>query len=200
MNKEIILASASPRRKELLEQIGLSFRVMVSSAAEQTLSKEPSRMVQDISYAKAHSVFEGLPAEKKECSVVIGADTMVAFGGRMLGKPMDEKEAYEMLLALQGNTHQVYTGVALIWQETGDGGNDNTRQITFAEETAVTLYPMSHEEITGYIATGEPMDKAGAYGIQGKCAAWVEKISGDYSNVVGLPVGRLYQELKKIGI
>ena len=156
MNKEIILASASPRRKELLNQIGLSFRVTVSSAAEKTQSKEPSRMVQDISY--------------------------------------------EMLLALQGNTHQVYTGVAMIWQEPGNGGNDNTRQIIFAEETAVTLYPMSHEEITGYIATGEPMDKAGAYGIQGKCAAWVKKISGDYSNVVGLPVGRLYQELKKIGI
>lgn len=200
MNKEIILASASPRRKELLNQIGLSFRVMVSSAAEKTLSKEPSRMVQDISYAKAQAVFESLPVEKRECSVVIGADTMVAFGGRMLGKPMGEKEAYEMLLALQGNTHQVYTGVALIWQEPGDGGNHNTRRIMFAEETAVTLYPMSHEEITGYIATGEPMDKAGAYGIQGKCAAWVEKISGDYSNVVGLPVGRLYQELKKIGI
>ncbi len=196
MNKEIILASASPRRKELLNQIGLSFRVTVSSAAEKTQSKEPSRMVQDISYAKAQAVFESLPVEKKECSVVIGADTMVSFGGRMLGKPMDEKEAYEMLLALQGNTHQVYTGVAMIWQEPGNGGNDNI----FAEETAVTLYPMSHEEITGYIATGEPMDKAGAYGIQGKCAAWVKKISGDYSNVVGLPVGRLYQELKKIGI
>ena len=200
MNKEIILASASPRRKELLNQIGLSFRVTVSSAAEKTQSKEPSRMVQDISYAKAQAVFESLPVEKKECSVVIGADTMVSFGGRMLGKPMEEKEAYEMLLALQGHPHQVYTGVAMIWQEPGNGGNDNTRQIIFAEETAVTLYPMSHEEITGYIATGEPMDKAGAYGIQGKCAAWVKKISGDYSNVVGLPVGRLYQELKKIGI
>ena len=130
--------------------------------------------------------------------MVIGADTMVSFGGRMLGKPMDEKEAYEMLLALQGNTHQVYTGVAMIWQEPGNGGNDNTRQIIFAEETAVTLYPMSHEEITGYIATGEPMDKAGAYGIQGCFAEYICGITGDYYNVVGLPVSKLMQELRPL--
>lgn len=198
MNKKIILASESPRRKELLARIGLEFQVMPSSAQEKTESREPVQMVQDLSRVKAEAVFEGLPVEKKKESIVIGADTMVAFGGRMLGKPKDEKDAEAMLCSLQGNTHQVLTGVTLIWQEMDQEGVWEKKQKTFAEETSVTFYPVSPKEIRSYIATGEPMDKAGAYGIQGRCAAWIEKITGDYSNVVGLPVGRLYQELKKI--
>ena len=194
------MASASPRRKELLARIGLKFQVMPGSAAETTQSHEPAQVVQDISFVKAREVFESLPLGERKKAVVIGADTMVAYSGRMLGKPADEKEAYEMLSTLQGNTHQVYTGVTMIWLEADLCGTLRERWSTFAEETAVTLYPMSHEEIQGYIATGEPMDKAGAYGIQGRCAAWIRNISGDYSNVVGLPTGRLYQELKKFGL
>lgn len=200
MNKKIILASVSPRRKELLTQIGLEFEVMPSNAQEETKSEEPAQMVQELSMLKADAVFETLSSEKKRSSLVIGADTMVAFGGRMLGKPADEKEAEGMLLSLQGNTHQVLTGVTMIWQEMDWEGNWEKKQKSFVEETFVSMYPVSIAEIRGYIATGESMDKAGAYGIQGRCAAWIEKISGDYSNVVGLPVGRLYQELKKIGV
>lgn len=182
----------------MLAQIGLKFQVMPSSAQEKTNSREPEQMVQDLSLVKAEAVFEELPVEKRKESIVIGADTMVAFGGRMLGKPKDEKEAETMLGSLQGNTHQVFTGVTLIWQEMNQKGKWEKKHKVFAEETSVTFYPVSSEEIQSYIATGESMDKAGAYGIQGRCAAWIEKITGDYSNVVGLPVGRLYQELKKI--
>lgn len=200
MNKRIILASVSPRRKELLAQIGLEYEIMPSSAREETASREPAQMVQELSMLKAEAVFESLTAGQKKDMLVIGADTMVAFEGQMLGKPADEEEAARMLQSLQGNTHQVFTGVTLIWQERNTEGDWEKRQKSFVEETSVTMYPMSFSEIQSYISTGEPMDKAGAYGIQGRCAAWIEKISGDYSNVVGLPVGRLYQELKKIGI
>ena len=169
MNKEIILASASPRRKELLTQIGIAF-----------------------------PVFQEFLGDKQKKILVIGADTLVAFKGRVLGKPSDEKEADRMLTLLQGNTHQVYTGVTLVWQENDEDGKWITKSKSFVEKSSVSMYPMSKEEIMTYIATGEPMDKAGAYGIQGRCAAWIQGISGDYNNVVGLPVGRLYQELKKI--
>lgn len=184
----------------MLAQIGMEFLVMPSSAQEEAKSSEPAQMVQELSQVKAEAVFANLSVEKKKESLVIGADTMVAFAGQMLGKPADEKEAEEMLRKLQGNTHQVFTGVTLIWQEMDLEGSWEKKQKSFVEETSVTMYPMDFQEIQSYIATGEPMDKAGAYGIQGRCAAWIEKISGDYSNVVGLPVGRLYQELKKIGI
>ena len=127
--------------------------------------------------------------------MIIGADTLVAFGNRVMGKPQDEKDAFDMLFLLQGNTHQVYTGVTLLYTPKGETA---CKKLTFVEKTDVTMYPMTEQEILEYIATGEPMDKAGAYGIQGKCAAYVREICGDYNNVVGLPVSRLYQELKRI--
>lgn len=198
MNKKIILASASPRRRELLAQIGLQFRVLPGNTEEKTKSTDPAEMVQELSCLKASEIFEGLSDEEKAESLVIGADTVVALDGQILGKPGNEEKAVKMLSSLQGRSHHVYTGVTLIWQQEDETEGLHKNSRTFSEETLVTMYPMSVREIEDYVATGEPMDKAGAYGIQGRCAAWIQKIEGDYSNVVGLPVGRLYQELKKI--
>ena len=191
----LILASSSPRRHELLAQIGLSFEVIASHAKENTKSTEPGEMVQELSSLKATDVFDQIPPKERAGTIVIGADTLVSVEGKVMGKPADEIKAQEMLSRLQGNTHQVYTGVTLIWQAEGE---KEPRKKTFFEKTDVSMFPMSTEEIKSYIATGEPMDKAGAYGIQGKCAAYMKGLSGDYYNVVGLPVGRLYQELKEI--
>lgn len=198
--KRIVLASASPRRRELLSLTGVKFQVLPGNIEEKTSSSRPSQMVRELSRQKALAVFESFSEEEKEKSLVIGADTLVSIDGRILGKPEDEKKAEEMLMLLQGNTHQVYTGVTLIFGEIDENGKAARRICTFAEKTSVTMYPVSRREIRDYIATKEPMDKAGAYGIQGKCAAWIRKISGDYSNVVGLPVGRLWQELKKMDV
>lgn len=198
--KNIVLASASPRRRELLSLTGIKFQVLPGNIEEKTSSSRPSQMVRELSRQKALAVFESFSEEEKEKILVIGADTLVSIDGRILGKPEDEQKAEEMLTLLQGNTHQVYTGVTLISREVEEKGKAVRRISTFAEKTSVTMYPVSLREIRDYIATGEPMDKAGAYGIQGKCAAWIRKISGDYSNVVGLPVGRLWQELKKMDV
>lgn len=189
--RKIILASASPRRRELLEQIGAAFEVCPSNAEEIKTTSLPQEVVQELSLCKGREVFERTSGDV----LVIGADTVVVFQDSILGKPADEAMARDMLLRLQGNTHQVYTGVTLLIRE---GGTE--RQKSFFEKTEVVFYPMSRKEIDAYVRTGEPMDKAGAYGIQGKSAVFVEKIDGDYSNVVGLPLARLYQELKQMGI
>ena len=189
MNK-VILASASPRRKELLMQIGLDFDVCVSTCEERITKTDPVEVVCELSAQKALDVWQKIK-DKKE--IVIGADTVVAYDGKILGKPGSGKEAVTMLTALSGHTHEVYTGVTFCYEEDGV-----EKQHTFYEKTAVTFYPMSQEEIESYVASGEPMDKAGAYGIQGSFAAYVKGIEGDYNNVVGLPVGRLYQEIKEL--
>ena len=190
MKSRIILASASPRRQELLTQIGLPFEVCPSEWEEVTDKELPEEVVQELSYHKAMEVYERNVTE--EVTVVIGADTIVACGGQILGKPGTRERAEEMLGKLQGGTHQVYTGVAFVWKEKG-----RTESAGFYECTDVRVYPMTEEEIRCYVETGEPMDKAGAYGIQGGFAAFIQGICGDYNNVVGLPVGRVYQELKK---
>lgn len=190
MKSRIILASASPRRQELLTQIGLPFEVCPSEWEEVTDKELPEEVVQELSYHKAKEVYERNVTE--EGTVVIGADTIVACGGQVLGKPGTRERAEEMLGKLQGGTHQVYTGVAFVWKEKG-----RTESAGFYECTDVRVYPMTEEEIQCYVETGEPMDKAGAYGIQGGFAAFIQGICGDYNNVVGLPVGRVYQELKK---
>lgn len=201
MNKKaIILASASPRRKELLSLAGIKFQVLPADIEEVTQSSLPSRMVRELSRQKALAVFENLAEAQRDRTLVIGADTLVAIDGKVLGKPVDEQNAQEMLMLLQGNTHQVYTGVTLVFRDRKEQRKAVRKTCTFVEKTSVTMYPVSAEEIRDYIDTGEPMDKAGAYGIQGRCAAWIKRISGDYSNVVGLPVGRLWQELKKIDL
>ena len=193
MNK-IILASASPRRRELLEQLGVEFEIIPSQVEEKMKSMEPSRMVMELSEIKAEDIYNSLSQEEKELSIVIGADTVVALEDQVMGKPQSSSEAIEMLSRLQNNTHQVYTGVTLIFRK---GPGKVPSKISFFEKTDVTMYPISSDEIAAYVNTGEPLDKAGAYGIQGRGAAFIKEIHGDYNNVVGLPIGRLYQEMKR---
>ena len=176
----IILASNSPRRRELLAQIGIrDFQILspdVDEAVEPGLS--PARMVEALSLRKAQAAAGRAGAD----DLIIAADTVVALDGRVLGKPQDQGEAFAMLSALSGREHRVYTGVTVL-----GGGQAATEH----EETAVAFRALSPEEIRDYIATGEPMDKAGAYGIQGVGALLVQGIRGDYCNVVGLPLFRL---------
>ena len=186
--KKIILASGSPRRKELLEQIGVSFEIVKAEGEEVITTEIPSEAVKELSRQKAREV-----AAKTDGDVIIGADTVVAVSGRILGKPKDAGDAVRMLKMLQGKEHEVLTGVTLILKKSG-------QEICFAEATKVHVYPMTEEQIRSYVESGEPMDKAGAYGIQGRFAAYVSGIEGDYNTVVGLPVGRLYQEALAAGI
>ena len=193
----VILASGSPRRKELLEQVGVSFEISVADGEEIISKKLPWEIVEELSLQKATEVAGRYEAKQEitEQTVVIGADTIVAYGEEIMGKPQNEEMAKEMLQKLQDGSHQVYTGVTLIIMTAG-----NRQVVTFHEKTDVEMYPMSEKQIDAYVATKEPMDKAGSYAIQGKCAAYIKGICGDYNNVVGLPVARLMQELFKLGI
>ena len=201
---QLILASSSPRRKELLARIGVAFEICPAKGEEIISSTEPSDVVMELSEQKAKEVaamIRQYNESHKELTtpqdiLVIGADTVVAAEGAILGKPKDEEDAFRMLSMLSGKTHGVYTGVTFVFiDKTGRAGAH-----TFFERTEVSMTLMSEEEIRRYIATGEPMDKAGAYGIQGKCAVYIEKINGDYNNVVGLTVDAIYSELIKLGI
>lgn len=194
----IILASASPRRRELLAQIGMEFEVMVSNVEERVTATLPGEIVQELSEQKASAVLAMPQAKEGETEVstlVIGADTIVACDNKILGKPADEEDAKRMLRLLSGRTHEVYTGVTMLFSPQSLAGGP-VRRHTFFECTKVCFAPMTEAEIDEYVATKDPMDKAGAYGIQGFCARYIKGIEGDYNNVVGLPVGRLYQELK----
>lgn len=183
-----ILASASPRRKELLVQAGLSFDVIPSSAEEIITKTRPSEIVMELACEKAREVRARLG--DTEDFTIIGADTIVVYRDEILGKPADKSEAYDMLSMLADRTHQVYTGVALIEVRQG---KETLR--TFYEKTDVTFYPVAREDLQAYVESGDPLDKAGAYGIQGAFAVHIKHICGDYNNVVGLPIGRLYHEL-----
>lgn len=185
---ELILASASPRRKELLEKIGLPFTVQPAMGEERITQKSPAAVVMELSRQKA----EEIAAAQTEDCIIIGADTVVARGEKIMGKPKDAADAKQMLRSIADDCHQVYTGVTLI--RTGA----HPQSVTFQEKTDVCLYPISDAELDAYIASGDPMDKAGAYGIQGDFAIYVKSIVGDYYNVVGLPIGRVYQELKRM--
>lgn len=189
----IILASASPRRKELLEQVKLSFEIRISSCEEIITTTIPHEIVMELSDQKATDISLHLSSSEKEDCYVIGADTIVAIDDHILGKPSSPEEAYEMLRMLSGNIHQVYTGVTLIYYKEG-----KSKKKSFYEKTDVYFYPLSDEKIHRYIASGNCMDKAGAYGIQCEAAAFVKKIDGDYNNVVGLPVARLLQEMENL--
>lgn len=189
--RKIILASASPRRKELLEKAGISFEVIPGTGDERITCREPEEIVKELSLGKAMSV----AGDMEEGTLIIGSDTIVSYEKRVLGKPKSEEDAVETLLKLQGNTHQVYTGVTVMKREQG-----KWIPFTFAECTDVTFYPVSRGEICDYVRSGEPMDKAGSYGIQGLWGVYVKGICGDYSNVVGLPVARLLYEMKQQGI
>lgn len=222
-----ILASASPRRRELLEQMGITFEVRPAKGEEVITKTVPEEVVQELAYQKAYEVAQAIlheVGEKKEQSQetvrVIGSDTVVVYQGAICGKPADQTDASRMLHMLQGNTHQVYTGVCVIdlfaQDETAASNEavplkeeaasnekvsfhiDEMKIHVFAEKTDVTMYPISEKEIQEYIETGECMDKAGAYAIQGISAKFIQEIKGDYYNVVGLPMARLYQECYKV--
>lgn len=188
----IILASASPRRRELLGQVGIIPEVMPSHVEEVVTYTQPDQVVMELSAQKAEDVAAMFLQKEAADLVVIGSDTVVAVDGEILGKPQDEEDAVRMISLIQGRTHQVYTGVTMIF---GKGGE----RVTFAEKTDVHVYPMTEAQIRRYVATKEPMDKAGAYGIQGYFAAHIQGISGDYNSVVGLPVGRVCQVLYEHG-
>ena len=176
----IVLASASPRRKELLSLISNDFEVKPSDADE-TLPNgiSPKDAVEKLSFIKADYINDGK-------SIIIGADTVVCIDNKILGKPKDENDALKMLKALSGKWHSVFTGVTIIQGDTVK---------TFSVESKVLFYDLTDNEIINYIAHGEPMDKAGAYGIQGKGSLFVKEINGDYFNIVGLPIGKLNREL-----
>ena len=199
MNTKVILASASPRRRELLHQVGLEPEIIPSQIEEIITCEEPEQIVKELSRQKAERVADKLfwmtetaHGDDKSQIVVLGADTVVAVNGKILGKPATKEEAVQMIALLQGRAHQVYTGVTMIFGAEGE-------RLTFAERTDVHVCSMSQEQMERYVMTGEPMDKAGAYGIQGCFAAFILGIEGDYNNVVGLPVGRVCRELMARG-
>ena len=185
----IVLASRSPRRRQLLEQMGLRDFRIVCSDADETASPglTPPALVEALSARKAAAVQHAAAAG----DLIIAADTVVALDGRVLGKPADGPDAFAMLSALSGRRHQVYTGLTVVC---------GAQRLTEHEVTAVTFRSLSSAEICAYIATGEPMDKAGAYGIQGRGALFVEGMEGDYYNVMGLPVCRLGRILARLGV
>jgi septum formation protein len=187
--KQIVLASVSPRRKEIFKKLGLKFRIAKSNFPEKKIrEKNPLKIAKYFSRQKAHRV----AARCKNC-LVISADTVVFCHGKVLGKPSTKKQAIEMLKFLSGKAHYVITGFTVI-----DG--DRNLEITKAVKTKVYFRKLSEKEIKHYVDSGEPMDKAGAYAIQGKGALFVKKIVGDYFNVVGLPLCELYGVLKKFGM
>lgn len=189
---KIILASASERRQKLLEQVGINCEVIPSNIDEDSINGDnPGDLVEKLSSAKAENVAERLEGD----FVIVAADTVVVKDSRVFGKPSDEKEAFEMLNSLQGNRHEVFTGVTLICVTGGEGLID-----TFHVRTIVDMMPMTPKQINAYIQSGEPMDKAGGYGIQGRGAAYIRDVAGDFFNVVGLPISTVLSRLEHMGI
>jgi len=183
---KLILASASPRRGKLLKQIGLEFEIMPSNFDESRIcTNNPTGSAQQAAFEKTRAV-----AKKLSEGIVIGADTIVVYAGEVMGKPKDQSDAVRMLKQLSGKKHEVITGVALV------NARDN-REYVWSEATLVWFRKLSDMEIKKYVESGQPMDKAGAYGIQGRAAAFVEKIDGCYFNVVGLPLASLVAKLKR---
>lgn len=187
MAKKLILASASPRRREILDTAGYVYEVIPSGAEEITDGADACELVRLNALAKAEEVYLRTEGQR----VVVGADTVVCMNGKVLGKPSDEKHAFEMLSALSGSTHEVITGFAVISSAGSDSGYCTTR---------VHFRKLSDDEINSYIATGEPMDKAGAYGIQERACLFAESFEGDYFNIIGLPIAKIYPLLKNHGI
>ncbi len=191
--RDIILASGSARRRELLDEAGITFRIEASAADETVQSGEsPQAMVERLALIKARTVVDKFPQ-----SWVIGADTTVAFGNEIFGKPTDAADALRMLSVLQGSSHQVWSAFAIVHR--GSLGSDT---IEFVESacTEVVMYPHSRAQLEEYIASGEPMDKAGSYAIQGKGAYLMKAIRGSYTNVVGLDIAALVRALRGYGV
>lgn len=202
---KIFLASKSPRRKELMSQIGLEYEVMVSEREEITTETAPKEVVKELSLQKAYEIermliaktggriYEEYKKQGYEGVIIIGADTVVSIDGEIMGKPKDDEDAFNMLSKLQGRKHVVSTGVSIV--AIGESGS---QVFNFAEDTDVYMYEISDDEIREYLTTREHVDKAGSYAIQGIAAKFISGIHGDYNNVVGLPIGSIYQTLKKI--
>jgi len=193
----IVLASASPRRQELLRNAGISFLVQPADINETPLANEsPQNCAKRLARDKAVAISQSRPQD-----YVLGADTIVVIDNSILGKPRDAADAGRMLRLLSGRTHKVVTGVCLVTpsMRSCESTPEGREVITVSETTLVSMDKISEEEIRDYIATGEPMDKAGAYAIQGIASRWITCIDGDYSNVVGLPVRRVYSMLRKQG-
>ena len=180
---KLVLASQSPRRIELIRYLGLEPKIYPSGADESSREKDPALLTQCLAFLKAEEVQRQFDRE----TLIIGADTVVYDGERILCKPKTEEEAYLMLSGLSGRTHAVYTGVCLLYGE---------KKMGFCEKTLMHIAKMTEEEIRDYLAIGESMDKAGSYNIQGPFSRFVKGIEGDYYNVMGLPIARLYQSLK----
>lgn len=187
--RRIILASASPRRRELMERLGIPELIVRPARGEERMpdTRDPAEIVRTLSRQKAEEVARS--AEKDD--VIVAADTIVWLDGEPLGKPKDAEDAKAMLRRLSGRTHSVFTGVCVLCGET---------LLSEAEESLVRFRPMREKEIASYVASGEPMDKAGAYGAQGLAALFVERIEGSFSNVMGLPLCRLGNMLNKVGV
>ncbi len=198
--RKLYLASGSPRRSMLLRQAGFEFTVIKSGFDESKVEEQdPFRAVELLSRGKAESAAEGIGNEE---GLILAADTVVVLDGRILGKPVDEDDALDMLKSLQGREHQVVTGVTAAWREEGTASGQPGRLMcrSFHEVTRVEFYPVSERWLKDYIDSGEWTDKAGSYGIQGVFGRHVRRIEGDYSNVVGLPLGRVFVELEALGI
>lgn len=188
-----ILASQSPRRRELLGKLGISFEIEPAAGEEVLCGENPEETVQNLAAAKAREI--AAHHEKEPDTVVIGADTVVVCDGQILGKPKDRQDMEEMIRRLQGRAHEVYTGVAVCYKKEGVNCCH-----TFSECTKVHFYPMSTGQIASYAAHSDGLDKAGGYGIQSDAAIYIRGIEGDYHNVVGLPLARLYHELTELGL
>ncbi|MBR0135861.1 MAG: septum formation protein Maf [Clostridia bacterium] len=192
---ELILASASQRRQYLMRMCGYEFTVTPSKAEEKIDHGDPVELVKRLSLLKAEDVFLSLPPERRKEAVVVGSDTVVVLEGRIIGKPATPDEAFEMLRAESGKVNRVYTGLAVVTE----GENGPVSRVC-CDVASVSFSELTDEEILDYIATGEPMDKAGAYGIQGRFSMHVNGIEGSYFTVVGLPLHLLYRELKAVGV
>ena len=190
----VVLASQSPRRRELLGRLHIPFEVLPAKGEEKMQNGSPENIVMDLARQKAVEVYalKQDDSGREKPLFIIGADTIVVYDNQILGKPRDREHAYEMLRMLSGSTHQVYTGVCLI----RDGAMSEAVDHCFYEKTDVRFAQLTDGEIWDYIDSGDSFDKAGGYGIQGDFAVYVQEIQGDYNNVVGLPVARLYQEMK----
>ena len=199
MNIKIILASASPRRRELVKLLGYEFTCISTDADENIECADPVYAVKELSMRKANALLRTMPdfyenpgknasGDSQSDTVIIGADTIVVCDGEIMGKPKDDRDAFRMLRKISGKTHSVYTGVTMLW-------NDSS-STSFAEETKVTVEELTDREIQNYIDTKDHKDKAGSYAIQGIFSIHIEKIHGDYNNVVGFPVARIYKEIK----
>jgi len=190
-----ILASASPRRSDILNQIGIKFKVMESNVNEEISEKcSPEKYVEILAERKAEAVFNNISEDEDEV-IVIGADTIVVYNNEILGKPNDKKDAFNTLRKLQGNKHSVYTGISVFYKS-----NDGVIKKTDSDKTDVYMLPLTDGEILNYIESEEPLDKAGSYAVQGKGAVIVEKIDGDFYTVVGMSPSKLYKILSGIGI